>query len=161
MKMLEDKINDPNIWNDREGANKIVKRCSDLKKETSEIIDLRNEINDNIGTVSLLEIEYDENVYELMLEEVSELQQKIEKLELKVLVKLLAEFNTSAFVQISIKLFFFICKAFFSFSVISASPPSRRNPPRRNCRYGMISPGGDALSGSVCLRAARRCPCRV
>ena len=48
MKMLEDKINDPSIWNDRESANKTIKRCSDLKRETSEIIDLRNEINENI-----------------------------------------------------------------------------------------------------------------
>lgn len=86
MKMLEDKINDPSIWNDRESANKTIKRCSDLKRETSEIIDLRNEINDNISTVSLLEIEYEQGVYELMLEEVAELQQKIEKLELKVLL---------------------------------------------------------------------------
>ncbi len=86
IKMLENQINDPSIWDNQEKANKTITRCSNLKKETESIVKIKEDIVSHISTATLLDISYDEDIYNLLVDEVAVLQQEIEELENKSLL---------------------------------------------------------------------------
>jgi len=86
IKLLEQQMEDPNLWNDQKKAKKTINRCNSLKKKVESIINVRDKINSCFSSYNLLEIEYDEEIYKLLLDDVAVLQQDIEHLEIEVLL---------------------------------------------------------------------------
>ena len=58
---LENKTNEQSFWNDRESAENIIKELNEKKSLVEKITNLKNKITDNLGLISLLEIDYDED----------------------------------------------------------------------------------------------------
>jgi len=83
---LNEKLNDASIWNDKDYANDLVKKQSDLKKSIDKVTTLKEKISNNIDLIILLETEYDEEMYNLIFDEKNIIEKELEQLELETLL---------------------------------------------------------------------------
>ena len=60
IQILESKINDENIWSDKDRYNEIITELSSLKKQTEEYIQLEKNITSGLELIELLESEDNE-----------------------------------------------------------------------------------------------------
>ncbi len=89
IKKLEElniKISDETIWNDRNLANSLVKEQSDLKKSLDKIITIKEKTTSNINLLNMLEQDFDDEIFNLLLEEQEKIKKNIEELELETLL---------------------------------------------------------------------------
>ena len=89
IKKLEElniKISDETIWNDRNLANSLVKEQSDLKKSLDKIITIKEKTTSNINLLNMLEQDFDDEIFNLLLEEQEKIKKDIEELELETLL---------------------------------------------------------------------------
>ena len=70
------------FWNDREKAEETLSKLKELKDLVKSIEDLKLEIESTLEVLNLLEIEEDENLYEDIKQSVNEISNKVEKLNL-------------------------------------------------------------------------------
>lgn len=85
IKELEKITNEINFWN-REDANKIYKELNNLKNTLKEVSDLKNNINSSIETINLLKIDNDIEIKELLENDISNIEENLNKLEIKLLL---------------------------------------------------------------------------
>ena len=83
---LEKKSNDPSFWNDTDSAQNTLKKINYLKGVTSDVINVNNIINDDLEMVSLIEKDYDEELFISLCNDASDVQKKVSTLELEVLL---------------------------------------------------------------------------
>ena len=83
---LQSLINNGNIWNDREEANKIIDEQSVLKKSISLICSLKDEIVSSLELLDLLEEAYDESVLDSIVLSLKPLEEKLNKVKLEMLL---------------------------------------------------------------------------
>jgi peptide chain release factor 2 len=86
IKELEDKTNDSSFWNDRENAESIIKQLNDKKSLVEQITNLKNRVTDNLGLISLLEIDYDEDSVNELVSDTESLSKEINALNLLLLL---------------------------------------------------------------------------
>ena len=79
---LETITNDVNFWN-RLDANKIYKELNSLKNTLKDVETLKDNINSSIDTINLLKIENDLEIKELLENDISNIEESLNKLELK------------------------------------------------------------------------------
>lgn len=79
---LDDKMKDPNFWNDKRKAESIISEYNSLKSILEEAKKLKDEIEFSYETLK----ENDNEIYELAVNEVSNISKKIENLEVEVLL---------------------------------------------------------------------------
>ena len=83
---LENKTLDVNFWNDQESAKKIFDKISSIKNVTTRVVSLKKDIEDSLDAVSLIEEEYDSDMYDLICSSILDINNSVNKLELELLL---------------------------------------------------------------------------
>lgn len=86
IKLLEEKSNSISFWDDSEKAQEVVKKINYLKDITSNIISVRDIVTDDLEVISLLEEEFDKDLFASVSNDCLSLVQKVSSLELEVLL---------------------------------------------------------------------------
>lgn len=77
IKKLEDKINDVNFWNDKNEADKVIKKCNDLKSIVVPIEKLKEKVNNNIDIIV-----DDEEILDLLADELDFIKEELDKIKI-------------------------------------------------------------------------------
>ncbi len=83
---LEIEINKPNFWDNIEYSTKITSKMKRLKKDIEEFEDLQDSLNNVEELNTLVLLEQDSNLENEILKNTKEIEEKIEKLEIKTLL---------------------------------------------------------------------------
>lgn len=81
IKELEKKVNSDDFWNDLESANKTMQELSSLKKSIDPILILKKLINDDIEVCNLILEEYDNDLYNGVLSDLSKIRKNLQEME--------------------------------------------------------------------------------
>lgn len=84
--LLENESNDPSFWNDSEKAQEVLKKINYLKDITSGIISVKKMVLDDLEVISLLEEEFDEELFSSVCDDANDLEKKVSSLEFEVLL---------------------------------------------------------------------------
>ena len=76
----------PNFWNNREKAEETLSKQKELKDLVNSIESLKIEIESTLDVLKLLEVEFDENLYNDIKVSVNEISDKVDKLNLLLLL---------------------------------------------------------------------------
>ena len=79
---MEEKINEPNFWNDSNRATNIIDDVNNLKKVVERINNLKNKIESNLELLS----SNDDEILDLVTSEVEEIKKELDDLEIFVLL---------------------------------------------------------------------------
>ena len=79
---MEEKINEPNFWNDSNRATNIIDEVNNLKKVVERINNLKNKIESNLELLS----SNDDEILDLVTSEVEEIKKELDDLEIFVLL---------------------------------------------------------------------------
>ena len=79
IQVLEGKINDENIWSDKDRYNEIITELSSLKKQTEDYIQLEKNITSGLELIELLESEDNEELEKELTTEINNLKEIINK----------------------------------------------------------------------------------
>ena len=83
---LEIEMNNPNFWDDKENAEKVVSTLNILKSNLTKVESIKNKVESNIGLIDSLK-EYDDEEIKLLIEsEVNDIEEEIENVELELLL---------------------------------------------------------------------------
>lgn len=74
-------MNEPNFWNSKEDANKVIDEANNLRNIINPTIDITNNINNNIETLELVTEE--DELYNLLEEEAKDITNKLEDLKIQ------------------------------------------------------------------------------
>lgn len=83
---LTRKTEEPNFWNDRQTAEKLLKEINEKKNLISTLETLKNEISSNLELLELLEIEPDQDMENQLEESTTRLSTEVEQLNLLLLL---------------------------------------------------------------------------
>jgi peptide chain release factor 2 len=97
---LNAKSEDPNLWNDPQKAQDIMRKRQDLDGRISSVLRLEQTIEDNVGLIELGEIEGDQSIVTEAEKTLSKLQAEVAEQELETLLSGEADANDS-YVQIN------------------------------------------------------------
>ena len=86
IKRLEELTLNPNFWDNREEATKIIDDTNSLKEIVSKIEDVKKRINNNLEIVDLLLVDFDEELLQNIEEEENILRKDISELEIFLLL---------------------------------------------------------------------------
>ena len=86
IKKLEEEINSSNFWNDNDKAKSVIDNLNELKDLTDNIVILRQDINDNLELLELINLEQDQNILDSIEIFASSISDKVAKLELELLL---------------------------------------------------------------------------
>ncbi|WP_297889536.1 peptide chain release factor 2 [Sulfurihydrogenibium sp.] len=86
IKDLDEKMADPNFWNDPKKAQEISSRRNYLGEKLEEILKVNKKIQDLKDYIQLLEMEEDEGLFSEVEKELSGLEKELEKLEINSLL---------------------------------------------------------------------------
>ena len=84
--LLENESNGPSFWNDSERAQEVLKKINYLKDITSGIISVKKMVLDDLEVISLLEEEFDEELFSSVCEDANDLEKEVSSLEFEVLL---------------------------------------------------------------------------
>jgi len=76
-------MNNPNFWNNKENADKIINKITNLKSIITPILEIEEKINNNLDTLELLKEENDLELINIIEEEYEKLSIETEKLKLQ------------------------------------------------------------------------------
>lgn len=79
IQVLESKINDENVWSDKDKYNEIITELSSLKKQTEDYIQLEKNITSGLELIELLESEDNESFKKELITEINNLKELINK----------------------------------------------------------------------------------
>ena len=86
IKKLEEETNDFKFWDDNDRAQRVIAKLNNLKFTTDNIVSLRSDVSDALDLISLLEEEYDEDIYSYVLGVHKDLFERMNSLELELLL---------------------------------------------------------------------------
>lgn len=78
---LETEMNDSYFWDDQRRSQMIISELNDLKETLKEANSLKQELENNLETLSLLKVQMDEEVFELISSETNSLEERLNQLE--------------------------------------------------------------------------------
>ena len=93
IKSLEGELNSPSIWDNVDYANEINTKLNYIKKDVNEYDDIYNLINNNLEVLELLKEEYDEELFNSVINDFENIQNKVKDFEVKTLLN--GEFDNS------------------------------------------------------------------
>jgi peptide chain release factor 2 len=93
-------MEDPEFWDDPDGAQKVIKRLKYVKGITEPVLDLEQKVEDLVVLNELAEEEEDEDVQREVVQRAEELEQELDQLEFRALLSQ-REDRTSAFLSIN------------------------------------------------------------
>ena len=97
IKELEEKLNDPNIWDNHEIASSINSNLSSLKKVVENYTDIHNQIEGNLELINM--IEETDDIYNEIISSLKQLEINIKELELNTYLNKEYD-NTNCFLEI-------------------------------------------------------------
>lgn len=83
---MDEVINNPDIWNDPDDAREKINKANDIRKVTSSISDVRSRIVSLLDDVSLLEEDFDSELFSLVSSDISVVLDDVSSLELLLLL---------------------------------------------------------------------------
>ena len=83
---MEDEVNNPDLWNDQDNAKKVIDKFNNLKKMVDSVIFLKNTINNVSESLSMIENDYDDEIFELIVDELEKINSDVSELELQLLL---------------------------------------------------------------------------
>ena len=86
IKELEDITNTPNFWNDQKNVDKIMNELNNLKEIVHNNKELKSEVESDLETIDILELEMDENIKNDLINKLDLLKEKISSMELYTLL---------------------------------------------------------------------------
>lgn len=86
IKKLEEEMNSSNFWDDNDKAKSVIDNLNELKDLTDNIVTLRQDINDNLELLGLINLEQDQNILDSIEIFASSISDKVAKLELELLL---------------------------------------------------------------------------
>lgn len=86
IKELEEKMNEPNFWNDKRLSEKIINELNDLKNKVEKVEILKQKINDNFEIIKELKDSNDDELKSLIENDVNEINETIQDLEIEILL---------------------------------------------------------------------------
>lgn len=85
IKNLESEVNSVSFWDNNDRANIVIAKLNSLKTSVASIVSLKSDIVDCLDLISLLDEEYDNDVYSYVVDVYSGLDKKMNNLEVEVL----------------------------------------------------------------------------
>ena len=85
LKELEKKTEKENFWTNNENSSKVLMEIKNIQKKVGQINNIENEINNLLELNSLLEMEFDDNIFIEIQKNIKQLHEKIEKIEIETL----------------------------------------------------------------------------
>lgn len=79
-------MNVPTFWNDKEKADQVIQEMNQLKKATTEISDLKQEVESDLEMIELLFLEEDKEIERSLEKESEKIQDKLEQLSVLLLL---------------------------------------------------------------------------
>ncbi len=79
-------MNSSNFWDDTDKAKSVIDNLNELKDLTDNIVTLRQDINDNLELLGLINLEQDQNILDSIEIFASSISDKVAKLELELLL---------------------------------------------------------------------------
>ena len=79
---LQLKVNDPNIWNDSDYAQEVTLELNNLKDSVNDIIEIKSSIVNDLDILSLIESDYDEELFNSLCDDVIFIEKEVSNLEL-------------------------------------------------------------------------------
>ena len=79
-------MNSSNFWDDNDKAKSVIDNLNELKDLTDNIVTLRQDINDNLELLGLINLEQDQNILDSIEIFASSISDKVAKLELELLL---------------------------------------------------------------------------
>lgn len=79
-------MNSSNFWDDNDKAKSVIDNLNELKDLTDNIVNLRQDINDNLELLGLINLEQDQNILDSIEIFASSISDKVAKLELELLL---------------------------------------------------------------------------
>ena len=86
LKKLEDKISEPNFWEDSKNSNNVLQKIKKIKNKCVKFKELKQEIQDTIELIELVKNENDKEMENEIHKNINELNKKIEKFEIETLL---------------------------------------------------------------------------
>ena len=86
VKELELEVNKENFWSDKKNSERIIEELNSIKNNINEIKSLKQKIKDNIDIINGLKEEKDEEIKSLVEEEIKEIKEKLDNLEILLLL---------------------------------------------------------------------------
>ena len=83
---MEDEVNSLTFWNNNDEAQKVIAKLNRLKESTSSIVSVKNDIVDALDMISLLEEDFDDDMFNFVSEVYSGMDERVSALELELLL---------------------------------------------------------------------------
>lgn len=78
---LESEISKPNFWDDKKKSESVINELNGIKSVLDNSISLKNKIDSNLELVNLISTDFDEEIYNLLLSDVSIISSDLDGLE--------------------------------------------------------------------------------
>ena len=79
-------MNNENFWNDKRKSESVISELNYLKKQIDVTNKIDKQISDDIETLELLKIDFDNEMFELLKNNLDEINKEISELELQLLL---------------------------------------------------------------------------
>ncbi|MDD6388777.1 MAG: peptide chain release factor 2 [Bacilli bacterium] len=86
IKELEDKMSSPNFWDDKKNSERVIQELNSLKNQLDSITSLKNDLENDLEMISMLEVEYDDEMFNLLKSNIQELENRTKNEEVSVLL---------------------------------------------------------------------------
>ncbi len=83
---LQKEADDPSIWDNNEKARDLIDKLNGLKNSVNDVVSLRDDINNYLEMLTLLEEDMDEELFSLICDNIDILKDRVLKLELESLL---------------------------------------------------------------------------
>lgn len=83
---LQKYINNPNFWNNKQEAEETINRINSLRKIVEPLEKIKSTINNDLEWISLLEKDYDEDVFQTVVTDEEEIARELESIRLLLLL---------------------------------------------------------------------------
>ena len=86
IRKLEDKMSSPNFWDDKKNSERVIQELNSLKNQLDSITSLKNDLENDLEMISMLEVEYDDEMFNLLKSNIQELEDRTKNEEVSVLL---------------------------------------------------------------------------
>ena len=86
IKELENKMNEPNFWNDKKSSESVIAELNDLKNKIDKLNKIKEKIANNLEMLEILKNDYDEEIKAITELDIDIINKEIEELEINMLL---------------------------------------------------------------------------
>ena len=79
-------MNEPNFWDDKNNSEKVINTLNSIKSKIDKTKEIKEKIETNLEMLDMIKEEYDEEIKTLLIDDIEKLNQKIEELEIQLLL---------------------------------------------------------------------------